>query len=272
MGNPHANNILKEVLTDLHQHVMVRHEAAEAMGALGFTDFLPILEEYKTDPDPAIVDTCVLAIDRINYVQSNKPKNTSVYSSVDPAPPLTETKDIEVLAAKLINPELALFKRYRAMFTLREIGTDEAVLALCEGLKDTTSALFRHEVAYVLGQIQSPLSVPALAESLRNKNEVHMVRHEAAEALGSVASPEVYEVLNEFKNDPEQVVAESCIVALDMFEYENSDAFQYADGLENKTCILSNSRQVISSYYRRDTIATFLSSFLCYIAHLKLLY
>lgn len=192
---------------------MVRHEAAEAMGALGFTDFLPILEKYSQDPDPAIVDTCVLAIDRINYMNdpANQKKSTSVYSSVDPAPPSTETKDVQVLASELIDPNLALFKRYRAMFGLREIGTEEAVLALCEGLKDTTSALFRHEVAYVLGQIQNPISVPALASSLRNKEEVHMVRHEAAEALGSVASPEVFEILNEFKDDPEQVVSESCI-------------------------------------------------------------
>jgi deoxyhypusine monooxygenase len=235
-GNPHANTILKEVLSDLNQHVMVRHEAAEAMGALGFNDFLPILEKYSQDPDQAIIDTCVLAIDRINYMNdpANKKKTNSVYTSVDPAPPSTETKDVQVLKSKLIDPELALFKRYRAMFGLREVGTEESVLALCEGLKDTTSALFRHEVCYVLGQMQHPSSVPALAASLRNINEVHMVRHEAAEALGSVASPEVFAILNEFKNDPEQVVSESCIVALDMFEYENSNTFQYADGLEKQ--------------------------------------
>jgi deoxyhypusine monooxygenase len=120
------------------------------------------------------------------------------------------------------------------MFGLREVGTTETILALCKGLKDTTSALFRHEVAYVPGQMQDPASVPALAASLRNKDEAHMVRHEAAEVLSSVAAPEAFEVLNEFKNDPVQVIAESCIVALDMFEYENSDAFQYADSLEKQ--------------------------------------
>ncbi|KAI9483557.1 MAG: armadillo-type protein [Benjaminiella poitrasii] len=236
-GNAHANKILEEVLADPDQHVMVRHEAAEAMGALGFTDFLPILEKYSKDCDQAIIDTCVLAIDRINYVNSaenKKNQHKSAYSSVDPAPPTLETKDVKVLGQELIDPNLSLFKRYRAMFALREVGTTEAVLALCEGLKDTTSALFRHEVAYVLGQMQNPASVPALTESLRNKDEVHMVRHEAAEALGSVASPDVFEVLNQFKEDPEQVVAESCIVALDMFEYENSGAFQYADSLEKQ--------------------------------------
>lgn len=44
----------------------------------------------------------------------------------------------------MINPEYKLFKRYRAMFALREIGNTEAVLALAKGLKDQ-SALFRHE-------------------------------------------------------------------------------------------------------------------------------
>lgn len=237
-GNRHANAILESVLNDLDQHVMVRHEAAEAMGALGFTDFLPILEKYvKEDPDQAIVETCELAINRIKYVNdpsSKKEDIKSIYTSVDPAPPTQETKDVKILGQQLMDYNLPLFKRYRAMFGLREVGTDEAVLALCEGLKDTTSPLFRHEVCYVLGQMQNPLSVPALSESLKNKQEVHMVRHEAAEALGSVASPEVFEILNQYKDDPEAVVRESCIVALDMFEYENSDAFQYADGLEKQ--------------------------------------
>jgi deoxyhypusine monooxygenase len=238
-GNAYCNAILEEVLNDMNQHEMVRHEAAEAMGALGFTSFLHILNKYTKDANPAVAETCIISIDRINYV--NDPKNkaeqeqiNSVYTSVDPAPPTLETKDVKTLGQQLIDPELPLFKRYRAMFGLREVGTTEAVLALCEGLKDNTSALFRHEVAYVLGQMQDPASVPSLAESLKNKDEVHMVRHEAAEALGSVASPEVFEILSQFKDDKEQVVAESCIVALDMFEYENSNAFQYADGIEKQ--------------------------------------
>lgn len=47
-----------------------------------------------------------------------------------------------------------------------------------------------------------------------------MVRHEAAEALGSIATPEVLEVLESYRQDQEQVVRESCVVALDMYEYE----------------------------------------------------
>lgn len=47
------------------------------------------------------------------------------------------------------------------------------------------SALFRHEVAYVLGQIQSPISIPELRARLVKEDENCMVRHECAEALGA---------------------------------------------------------------------------------------
>lgn len=75
-------------------------------------------------------------------------------------------------------------------------------------------------VAYVFGQLQHPASVPALTETLQDVNEQYMVRHEAAEALGSIATPDVLETLSKFKEDNEQVVRESCVVALDMYEYE----------------------------------------------------
>ena len=43
----------------------------------------------------------------------------------------------------------------RALFSLRNLGTEESVLAVAEGLSCEDNALLRHEVAYVLGQIQS---------------------------------------------------------------------------------------------------------------------
>lgn len=55
-----------------------------------------------------------------------------------------------------------------------------------------------------------------------------MVRHEAAEALGAIASPEVVDVLKSYLNDEVDVVRESCIVALDMYDYENSNELEYA--------------------------------------------
>lgn len=36
-------------------------------------------------------------------------------------------------------------------------------------------------------------------------------------------------ILEDYLHDKERVVKESCVVALDMCDYENSDSFQYAD-------------------------------------------
>lgn len=94
------------------------------------------------------------------------------------------------------------------------------------------SALFRHEVGYVLGQLQHEAAVSELAATLARTTESPMVRHECAEALGAIARPDCLAALREHIMDPEQVVRESCEVALDMYEYENGQDFQYADALE----------------------------------------
>jgi deoxyhypusine monooxygenase len=167
------------------------------------------------------------------YKKSHHVNSSSVYTSIDPAPPLPqESSDsfdlVQRLQAQLNDRSLSLFYRYRAMFRLRDLGTREAVLALATGLKDPDSALFRHEVAYVFGQLCSTDSVPALMECLRNTKEVAMVRHEAAEALGSIGVDEAEEILKEFEHDNERIVRESCIVARDMWEFERGDEFEYA--------------------------------------------
>lgn len=65
------------------------------------------------------------------------------------------------------------------------------------GLK-AKSALFRHEVAFVFGQMQDERSVPFLKTTLEDVDEHEMVRHEAAEALGSIATDECIEVLKRY--------------------------------------------------------------------------
>lgn len=74
------------------------------------------------------------------------------------------------------------------------------------GLECSDSALFRHEVAYVLGQIQSPLTIEELSKNLKNHNEEGMVRHECAEALGSIAQPECQKLLHEYALDKEVIL------------------------------------------------------------------
>lgn len=210
------------------------------MGAIGDETSLAILNEFLQDASPDVSQTCELAIEKIQFDSnaSTSEIKGSIYHSIDPAPPAFEDLPVDELKRILLDSTLPLFKRYRAMFGLRNKNSTESVLvswllikakqqALAEGLEDS-SALFRHEIAFIFGQMQHPASVPALIKSLSKEGEAAMVRHESAEALGSIATPEVLEVLKKFSKDPEQVVRESCIVALDMYEYENSDQFQYA--------------------------------------------
>jgi deoxyhypusine monooxygenase len=95
---------------------------------------------------------------------------------------------------------------------------------------EDSSALFRHEVAFVLGQLQNPIACQALAKSLENKDENCMVRHEAAEALGAIANEGSVPLLEKYSTDTMQVVKESCLIALDIHDYFTSDEFQYPFG------------------------------------------
>ncbi|EGW33031.1 Deoxyhypusine hydroxylase [Spathaspora passalidarum NRRL Y-27907] len=226
---------LRDVLIDDNQQVMVRHEAAEALGALGDSESLPLLKKYFVeDPALEIRQTCELAIERINWENSESAKTEklekSLYTSIDPAPPLAtdqSSSKIEKLQQILNDQDKPLFERYRAMFRLRDLGTDEACLALASGFDDP-SALFKHEIAYVFGQLCNPVTVPSLIKVLKDESQAGMVRHEAAEALGSIATDECLPVLQSFLEDKEDVVRDSAIVALDMYEYENSNELEYA--------------------------------------------
>ncbi|KAG6332136.1 hypothetical protein ID866_6955 [Astraeus odoratus] len=242
---------LESVLRDQHEDPM----AAEAMGAISSAVSIPILCEFLTDNNRSVRETCEIALAKIEWDNSEEgrehlaKKESSdaipTYTSIDPAPPSSkllsgqpkpvdlDATTIHALRDTLLNTGLPLFERYRAMFALRNIGTPAAVDALAAGFADD-SALFKHEIAFVFGQLLSPHAVPALLRVLQNTSETDMVRHEAAEALGGIATPEVLPHLKEWmtREDAPTVVRESCQVAIDMWEYENSDQFQYANGLE----------------------------------------
>ncbi|CAK40811.1 deoxyhypusine hydroxylase [Aspergillus awamori] len=242
--NPDAVAFLQQVLKDKEEDVMCRHEAAEALGALGYEDSLEILKALKDDEnEPEVIrETCDIAVDRIVWENSEARKaeklKPSDFTSIDPAPPMpleAAEPSIPELEKTLLDTKLPLFQRYRAMFALRDLASPpdlptavQAVDALAKGLKDP-SALFRHEVAFVFGQLCHPASVPSLTECLSNQEEAGMVRHEAAEALGSLGDVEgVEDTLKKFLNDPEQVVRDSIIVALDMAEFEKNGEMEYA--------------------------------------------
>jgi len=228
MGMPEAVKVLEQVLQDPGQEPIVRHEAGEALGAIGSQESLPVLKACVLDPVEAVADTCRLAVARIEWLQDSQAAekdrlSANPYQSVDPAPPALET-DTDELTKTLLDDDLDIFVRYRAMFALRNKGDPESIKALAKGFQ-SKNALFRHEIAYVLGQISSELSAPALTATLADTNEIDMVRHEAAEALGSIGSVN-QELKKYLDKDVPAVVRESCVVALDIADYNNSEEFK----------------------------------------------
>ena len=151
----------------------------------------------------------------------------SEFDSGDPAPPSSE-RSVADLRTILCNENEKMFQRMRALFALRNIGGTDSVDALAAAY-DSKSALLKHEIAYVMGQMQDPLAVPHLIERLEDGEEDVMVRHEAAEALGAIGDRTALDVLERFVDDDEVVIAESCEVALDLLEWVASKRLDYSE-------------------------------------------
>jgi deoxyhypusine monooxygenase len=87
-----------------------------------------------------------------------------------------------------------LHNRFRALFTLKSLKTDQAVEIIGKGRRSRRSsrinrmkrvlgfsdesALLKHELAYCLGQTKNVTAVPTLESVLANESEDPMVRHE----------------------------------------------------------------------------------------------
>lgn len=245
-----ASEDLQYIVKDTTDCVMVRHEAAEALGAIGDYASITAMQHVCDDPETPqeLRETCQLSVALLKWKQRQEQRQLvepssshnkqeddpappmcacmqTPYSSVDPGlPPSLHHASLSTteLGKILLDEQASLEDRYQSMFALRNRGGSDAVQWLGRALlEDTKSALLRHEVAYVLGQIQHPESVEALEESLRRTSEHKMVRHESAEALGAIDGRwEVVErILREFTNDADDVVRESCLVALDAADY-----------------------------------------------------
>lgn len=159
-------------------------------------------------------------------MESREKPEISPFDSVDPAPPSQES-NITNLSNTLSNENEKMFQRMRALFALRNIGGHESVDALTNAF-NSESALLKHEIAYVLGQMQDPHAVPSLIDRLSDTTEDVMVRHEAAEALGAIGDMIAIDTLRKYQDDSEVVVAESCEVAIDLLNYVSSKELNYS--------------------------------------------
>ncbi|KHN02524.1 Deoxyhypusine hydroxylase [Glycine soja] len=111
---------LASVLNDLSLHHIVRHEAAEALGAIGSDGNVPLLKNsLDSDPAEEVRETCELALERIQNL-----------------------KDADKC---LLMKKQGMYERYAALFALRNDGGNDAVAAIIDSL-GSKSALLCHEV------------------------------------------------------------------------------------------------------------------------------
>lgn len=91
-------------------------------------------------------------------------------------------RDILIIGNVLNDSTRPLKERFRALFTLRNIGGTTAINQIHACFKDQ-SALLKHELAYCLGQMQDPTAISILTSVLEDLSQEPMVRHEAGTCL-----------------------------------------------------------------------------------------
>lgn len=139
---------------------------------------------------------------------------------------------IASLRKSLCSEETPLPVRFRALFSLKHVAktsdADEALAAIeaIAAAFASPSALLKHEVAYCLGQTGNDAAIAPLRDVLSDLKEDPMCRHEAAEALGALGKASSLDLLRQFRDraGEEVVVKETCEIAIDRIEWENSEA------------------------------------------------
>lgn len=86
--------------------------------------------------------------------------------------------DILTIGGVLNDSARPLKERFRALFTLKNIGDATAINQISTCFKDQ-SALLKHELAYCLGQMKNPMAISILISVLEDLSQEPMVRHEA---------------------------------------------------------------------------------------------
>lgn len=88
---------------------------------------------------------------------------------------------ISKIGGVLNDPRRPLKERFRALFTLKNIGGSVAIKCIADCFSDN-SALLKHELAYCLGQMKDPAAIPILTSILSDVKQEPMVRHEAGKS------------------------------------------------------------------------------------------
>jgi deoxyhypusine monooxygenase len=159
---------LSRILEDSSEHCMVRHEAGEALGAIGTPECMEPLERQADSDVREVSETCVLAKQRMEHFEGlHGTQEAGRYLSVDPTPPYPSATPLEELERIFLDEDAKLFDRYRALFALRNRGGDAAINAMATCMQSSGSALLKHEIAFVLGQMLDKRAIECLKSALQ---------------------------------------------------------------------------------------------------------
>ena len=132
---------------------------------------------------------------------------------------MVSSTEIQSIGQVLNNIDRPLKERFRALFTLKNIGGEEAIREISKSFQDK-SELLKHEVAYCLGQMGDKNAIPILSSVLQDLNQEPIVRHEAGEALGAIGDISVLPMLIKIRDeDKEDVVVDTCKLAVERLEW-----------------------------------------------------
>ena len=230
-------NVLKKIMrNEKGEDEVTRHEAAESLSTLENCKNDFELYAKNRDQYPILADTCALALEGMRRFLSGEidaafaPCGCVTHKNKEdsrlPKALKILTIDEEITACKILkDTQSTLYDRYEALFELRDQhrDIDVAVKTIADTLKnDSSSACFRHELAFTLGILGSSCDAEnILISKLRDKSEHSVVRHEAALALQCLESDRAALALRRVSklSTEDPMVRESCIVALAMRSY-----------------------------------------------------
>ncbi|KFP86431.1 Deoxyhypusine hydroxylase, partial [Apaloderma vittatum] len=109
-------------------------------------------------------------------------------------------EEVEAIGRTLVDATKPLPVRFRALFTLRNLGGRAAVDWISRAFGDD-SALLKHELAYCLGQMQDEAAIPVLIQVLEDTGHPWGGTR-GGEALGAIGNPSVLDILKRYSEDP----------------------------------------------------------------------
>lgn len=228
LGHSSSIPFLISLLHDDSYKPIVRHEAGEALGNFPEAkhETIPELRKHLNSPIDVLATTVDLAIRKLEtYNSDSNTYNKTVKGSLEPAEPLTPEKFATLLAQRgktreqvcdlLADPTLDEFSKYGIVYFFRDhpspLGERALLFMLDKENRKKTSALIRHEVCFILGQLDAKVKNQSTKDTLAacagDAEEDQIVRHEAVLSYAGIFGED--EFIEKMKQDPNVMVSQS---------------------------------------------------------------